>query len=170
MSSTKLVLHLQYLPHLTFCLCWAHPVIFLYQNVCCLVLFVDRRRMNGMIWQHLREGMWLCWVGKLEDPLDCFGSWLRSIDYETGPVDWSWLPVLYVASELPTKWYLTGTKVDIGQFGGQILICAGWYEKLVTCEILTEKLKNTQKHDRNFKMWTSCEVAKGPSLRALVMG
>jgi hypothetical protein len=43
--------------------------------------------------------------------------------------------VPYVASELSTEWYLKGTKVDIGQFGGQILICAGWYEKLVTCEM-----------------------------------
>jgi len=71
---------------------------------------------------------------------------------------------------LSTKWCLTGTKVYIGQFGGQILICAGWYEKLVTYETLTEKLKNAEKHDRNFKMWTSCKVAEGPSLRALVVG
>jgi hypothetical protein len=78
--------------------------------------------------------------------------------------------VPYVASELSTEWYLTGMKVDIGQFGGQILICAGWYEKFVTCETVTEKLKNAQKHDRNIKMWTSCKVAGGLSLRALVMG
>jgi hypothetical protein len=62
--------------------------------------------------------------------------------------------VPYVASELSTEWYLTGTNVDIGQFGGQILIFAGWYEKLVTRKTLTEMLKNAQKHDRNFKMWT----------------
>lgn len=76
--------------------------------------------------------MWLCWVGKLEVPLDHFGSWLRSADCERGPVDQSWLPVPYVASELSMEWCLTGTKLDIGQFGGQILICAGWYEKLVS--------------------------------------
>ena len=85
-------------------------------------------------------------------------------------MDQSWLPGPYVGSELSTEWYLTGTKVDIGQFGGQILICGGWYEKLVTCETVTEMLKNAQKHDRNVKMWTSCKVAGGPSVRALVMG
>jgi hypothetical protein len=78
--------------------------------------------------------------------------------------------VPYVASELSTEWYLTGMKVDIGQFVGQILICAGWYEKFVTCETVIEKLKNTQKHDRDAKMWTSCKLAGELSLRALVMG
>jgi hypothetical protein len=39
---------------------------------------------------------------------------------------------------LLTEWHLTGTKVDSGQVGGQILICAGWYEKLVIiCEAST---------------------------------
>jgi len=47
-------------------------------------------------------------------------------------VDRSWLPVPYVAIELSIEWYLTGTKLDTGQIGGQILICAGWYEKLVS--------------------------------------
>jgi hypothetical protein len=107
---------------------------------------------------------------KIRRSLHFFGSWLRSVDCETGPVDESQLPVPDVASELSTEWYLTGTQVDIGQFGGQILFCTGWCEKLVTCETVTEMLKCAQKHDRNFKMWSKCKVAEGPSLRALVMG
>jgi hypothetical protein len=71
---------------------------------------------------------------------------------------------------LSVEWYLTGTKVDIGQFGRQMLVCAGWYKKLVTCETVTEILKYAQKHDRNFKMWSIYKVAEGQSLRALVMG
>lgn len=83
-------------------------------------------------------------------------------------MDRSWLPVLYVASELSTEWYLTGTKV--GQFGGQILICVGWYEKFVTCETVTEMLKNAQEHDRNVRMWTSCKVAGAAKFKGVGNG
>lgn len=153
-SSAKLVLHPQYLTHLTFCLFWTHLIILMHQNVCSLALCADSWRKSGVIWQHLREGMWPCWFGKLEVPFHFFGSWLRSVGCERGPTDRSWLHVPYVAIELSTEWYLTGSKVDTGQFGGHILICAGWYEKLVTCE--TEMLKYAQKHDKNFEMWIRC--------------